>query len=122
VHELKRSSCSKRAFQNQLKKWNFQRRHIPAVKRPEVVAAIEELWKQHVKPKEMLQILNEEKGFEIGARELAKLRTDNNWFLRARNGMEEGELARPALVAEAKASPVSLRQAFSNPYVTKTRG
>ena len=91
VRKLIRSFSSKRAFQNQLKLWNFQKRHIPAAKRPEVVAAVEQLWKDHMAPKEMLRVLNEERGFDVGARELARLRADNKWYIRARNGTEEKE-------------------------------
>ncbi|MCJ1245922.1 hypothetical protein MMC30_003126 [Trapelia coarctata] len=102
VHKLTWTFFSKRAFQNQLKLWNFQKRHIPAAKRPEVVAAVEQLWKEHVAPKEMLRILNEERGFEVGARELARLRADNKWFIRARNGTEEKEAASSAVGAGDK--------------------
>lgn len=43
----------------------------------------------------MLRILNEERGFEVGARELVRLRAENQWFIRARNTMGEEEVARP---------------------------
>ena len=85
-HELTISlSNSKRAFQNQIKKWHFRPHRIPASKNFTLIETVKELWEQHVLPTEMLRILNEEMGFEVKKKELNNLRHSHDLYFRAPN-------------------------------------
>ncbi|MCJ1398351.1 hypothetical protein MMC11_001549 [Xylographa trunciseda] len=76
---------SKRAFQNQISKWNFPPHRIPASKNPTLIEVVKELWKQHVLPAEMLRVLNGEKGFVVKKKELDNLRHSLGLYFRAPN-------------------------------------
>ncbi|MCJ1380637.1 hypothetical protein MMC17_003745 [Xylographa soralifera] len=79
---------SKRAFQNQIAKWNFPPSRIPALKNLTLIEAVKELWKQHVLPAEMLRVLNEEKGFVVKKKELNNLRHSLGLYFRAPNAQK----------------------------------
>ncbi|MCJ1434481.1 hypothetical protein MMC27_003850 [Xylographa pallens] len=76
---------SKRAFQNQIARWNFLPSRIPASKNLALIEVVKELWKQHVRPAEMLRVLNEEKGFMVKKKELNNLRHSLGLYFRAPN-------------------------------------
>ncbi|CAL5869337.1 uncharacterized protein PFLUO_LOCUS3566 [Penicillium psychrofluorescens] len=78
---------SKRAFQNQFKRWGFPSKQNPAHKNVELVARIKQLWETNTTQRDMLRILNEE-GFDIKERELMRVRAKNRWLLRVPNGMK----------------------------------
>lgn len=75
---------SKRAFQTQIKKWNFPSKHHPATKNEALVQRVLELWRKNTSQKEMLLILQSE-GFDIKDRELTRVRHNNQWRLRIAN-------------------------------------
>ena len=79
---------SKRAFQSQLKKWVFPSKRTSTAENLELVGAVEELWKQHVPPKEMRVVLKE-KGYDLGERKLARLRASQGLYIRAPNALKQ---------------------------------
>jgi hypothetical protein len=82
------SSSSKRAYQQQFRKWKFPSKHNPAYKNDHLVARVKELWERNLPQTEMLRILTEEDGFDIKDRELTRVRAINRWLLRMPNGTQ----------------------------------
>ncbi|KAI9890598.1 MAG: hypothetical protein M1814_003796 [Vezdaea aestivalis] len=76
---------SKRAFQQQFKRWGFETKQHPAHRNDALVARVKELWESNVYQKDMLTILRSE-GFEVNDRELNRLRIHHRWLLRIPNG------------------------------------
>ncbi|MCJ1391871.1 hypothetical protein MMC18_004738 [Xylographa bjoerkii] len=76
---------SKRAFQNQVSKWNFPTHRTPALKNLTLIKVVKELWEQHILPAEMLRVLNQEKGFVVKEKELNNLRHSLGFYFRAPN-------------------------------------
>ncbi|KAL9610602.1 MAG: hypothetical protein Q9167_004704 [Letrouitia subvulpina] len=76
---------SKRAFQTQIKKWNFPPKHNPASNNVDLVNRVEDLWKHNTHQKDMLAILHDEGFNRLSDRELARIRSKNNWKLRVPN-------------------------------------
>ena len=79
---------SKRAFQQQFRRWGFPSKQNPAHRNAELVARVKELWEANCTQRDMLKTLNEE-GYEIKERELMRLRAKNRWLLRIPNGMKQ---------------------------------
>jgi hypothetical protein len=79
---------SKRAFQQQFRRWGFPSKQNPAHRNAELVERVKELWEANYTQREMLKTLTEE-GFEIKERELMRLRAKNRWLLRIPNGMKQ---------------------------------
>ena len=71
-----------------------------------LVGRVKELWERNLSQNEMLRILTEEDGFDIGKRGLMRLRTQNRWLLRAPNGFTP-EPASPAHVSQSSSSSQS---------------
>ncbi|ETN46006.1 uncharacterized protein HMPREF1541_00189 [Cyphellophora europaea CBS 101466] len=82
---------SKRAFQQQFRRWGFPSKQNPAHRNAELVERVKELWEANYTQREMLKTLNEE-GYEIKERELMRLRAKNRWLLRIPNGMKTHSL------------------------------
>lgn len=80
-------SPSKRAFQQQFRRWGFPSKQNPAHRNAELVERVKELWENNYSQRDMLKTLNEE-GFEIKERELMRLRAKNRWLLRIPNGLK----------------------------------
>ncbi|GAB1310020.1 Clr5 domain-containing protein [Madurella fahalii] len=80
---------SRRSFQGTFSRWGFPNRLNPAYKNERLVARVRELWEQNLNQKEMLRILVDEEGFQIGERELARIRSKNGWLLRSSAGYGE---------------------------------
>jgi hypothetical protein len=76
---------SKRAFQQQFRRWGFPSKQNPAHRNADLVARVKELWENNYTQPQMLQTLTEE-GYEIKERELMRLRAKNRWLLRIPNG------------------------------------
>ncbi|KAJ4290751.1 hypothetical protein N0V88_006500 [Collariella sp. IMI 366227] len=76
---------SRRAFQGAFSRWGFPNKINPAYKIPELVDRVKELWQKNYKQKEMVQTLQEE-GYEIGDREVVRIRQRNKWLMRTTNG------------------------------------
>ncbi|KAL9036532.1 MAG: hypothetical protein Q9214_006093, partial [Letrouitia sp. 1 TL-2023] len=76
---------SKRAFQTQIKKWNFPPKHNPVGNNVDLVSRVEDLWKHNTHQKDMLAILHDEGFNRLSDRELARIRSKNNWKLRVPN-------------------------------------
>lgn len=79
---------SKRAFQQQFRRWGFPSKQNPAHRNVELVERVKQLWEANYTQREMLKTLNEE-GYEIKERELMRLRAKNRWLLRIPNGMKQ---------------------------------
>ncbi|KAI4092616.1 MAG: hypothetical protein LQ339_007864 [Xanthoria mediterranea] len=76
---------SKRAFQSQIKRWNFPSKHIPSHADPNVVARVRELWARNISQKEMLAMLREECSPSLTERQLSHIREKEGLKLRAPN-------------------------------------
>ncbi|KAI4118653.1 MAG: hypothetical protein LQ345_001345 [Seirophora villosa] len=73
---------SKRAFQTQIKKWNFPSKHTPIHTDAALVDRVRQLWAQNVSQKNMLATLHSE-GFEnVTDRELTRIRDREGLKLR----------------------------------------
>ncbi|KAI4128392.1 MAG: hypothetical protein LQ341_006683 [Variospora aurantia] len=73
---------SKRAFQTQIKKWNFPSKHAPLLTDAALVDRVRRLWAQNVSQKNMLATLHSE-GFEtVNERELTRIRDREGLKLR----------------------------------------
>ena len=79
---------SKRAFQQQFRRWQFPSKQNPAHRNLDLVARVKELWENNSTQAEMLKTLNEE-GFELKERELMRLRAKHRLLLRIPNGMKQ---------------------------------
>ncbi|MCJ1462413.1 hypothetical protein MMC07_001014 [Pseudocyphellaria aurata] len=102
---------SKRAFQSQFaNKWRFPSKHNAARSNEDLVARVGELWGKNTSQKDMMQILTQE-GYELTDRALSKIRKDNEWTLRATNGMK------PQRVALAK-RPFPKEEEFQVPEIS----
>ncbi|KAK4170104.1 glutamyl-tRNA amidotransferase subunit A [Cladorrhinum sp. PSN259] len=73
---------SRRAYQGAFSRWKFPNKQNPAYKNEQLVARIKELWEQNYNQRDMLRILNEEEGYDIGEREVQRIRTRHNLLLR----------------------------------------
>ncbi|KAL8995384.1 MAG: hypothetical protein Q9169_004861 [Polycauliona sp. 2 TL-2023] len=76
---------SKRAFQSQIKRWNFPSKHVPSHADPILVARVQGLWAQNVSQKDMLAILREELSPDLTERQLSHIREKEGLKLRAPN-------------------------------------
>ncbi|KAL8761012.1 MAG: hypothetical protein Q9184_002825 [Pyrenodesmia sp. 2 TL-2023] len=73
---------SKRAFQTQIKRWNFPPKHTPAYTDSTLVNRVRQLWAQNVSQKNMLEVLHGE-GFDaVTERELTRVRDKEGLKLR----------------------------------------
>ena len=79
---------SKRAFQQQFRRWQFPSKQNPAHRNVDLVARVKELWENNYSQAEMLKTLNSE-GFELKERELMRLRAKHRLLLRIPNGMKQ---------------------------------
>jgi Clr5 domain len=79
---------SKRAFQQQFRRWQFPSKQNPAHRNVELVARVRELWENNYTQADMLKTLNNE-GFELKERELMRLRAKHRLLLRIPNGMKQ---------------------------------
>ncbi|KAL9581551.1 MAG: hypothetical protein Q9212_003837 [Teloschistes hypoglaucus] len=73
---------SKRAFQTQIKRWNFPAKHIPIHSDAALVERVRQLWTQNVSQKNMLLRLHNEGFQKITERELTRVRDRENLKLR----------------------------------------
>ena len=87
---------SKRAYQEQFRRWNFPPKQNPAHKNDRLVARVRELWERNLPQAEMLRVLADE-GFEIKHRELMRVRRRNRWLLRVANPTDGAKSATPDL-------------------------
>lgn len=78
---------SKRAFQQQFRRWQFPSKQNPAHRNLDLVARVKELWENNNTQAEMLKTLNNE-GYDIKERELMRLRAKHRLLLRIPNGMK----------------------------------
>jgi hypothetical protein len=81
---------SKRAFQQQFRRWGFPSKQNPAHRNPQLVERVKELWEANYTQRDMLTTLEQE-GFEIKERELMRLRAKHRWLLRIPNGMKQAD-------------------------------
>jgi Clr5 domain len=88
MHDNYNFNPSKRAFQQQFRRWHFPSKQNPAHKIPELVARVKELWENNYTQRDMLKTLNDE-GFELKERELMRLRAKHRLLLRIPNGMKQ---------------------------------
>ncbi|KAK3309515.1 uncharacterized protein B0T15DRAFT_497780 [Chaetomium strumarium] len=84
---------SRRSYQANFARWGFPNKLNPAYKNEQLVARVRELWETNVKQKDMISILVNE-GYEIGEREVARIRAKNGWLLRGPNPSELGRRRR----------------------------
>ncbi|KAK3393811.1 hypothetical protein B0H63DRAFT_28926 [Podospora didyma] len=101
---------SRRAFQAQFRKWDFPTKYKPAFKNTTLVARVRELWEQNISHKEMLRVLVEEDGFQIGERELARVRHKHGLRLRDPGGFGVFRNQPSASLAAAAASQHGVKQ------------
>ncbi|KAI4170928.1 MAG: hypothetical protein LQ343_004586 [Gyalolechia ehrenbergii] len=73
---------SKRAFQTQIKKWNFPSKHTPLQTDGALVNRIRQLWAQNISQRNMLAILHDEGFQSITERELTRIRDKEGLKLR----------------------------------------
>ncbi|KAL8936938.1 MAG: hypothetical protein Q9211_003940 [Gyalolechia sp. 1 TL-2023] len=73
---------SKRAFQTQIKKWNFPSKHTPPQTDGVLVNRIRQLWAQNISQRNMLAILYDEGFQSITERELTRIRDKEGLKLR----------------------------------------
>ncbi|KAL9596888.1 MAG: hypothetical protein Q9219_005514 [cf. Caloplaca sp. 3 TL-2023] len=73
---------SKRAFQAQIKKWNFPSKHTPVQIDNALVDRVRQLWAQNISQKNMLAILQQEGFSNITERELTRIRDKEGLKLR----------------------------------------
>ncbi|KAH6853340.1 hypothetical protein B0I37DRAFT_359038 [Chaetomium sp. MPI-CAGE-AT-0009] len=76
---------SRRAFQGAFSRWGFPNKLNPAYKNEQLVARIRELWERNHTQKEMVSMLADE-GYEVGDREVARIRSKNGWLMRTNGG------------------------------------
>ncbi|KAL8839211.1 MAG: hypothetical protein Q9170_001817 [Blastenia crenularia] len=76
---------SKRAFQTQIKKWNFPSKHTPLHVDTTLVDRVRQLWAQNISQKNMLAILQEEGFTNLTERELTRVRDKEGLKLRVGN-------------------------------------
>ncbi|TLS28954.1 hypothetical protein PpBr36_00696 [Pyricularia pennisetigena] len=72
---------SKRAFQQQLRKWNFPSKQVGAHRNAPLVDRVRELWEANHSQADMLRVLHEE-GYDVSARQLLRIRAHHRWLLR----------------------------------------
>ena len=89
---------SKRAFQQQFRRWQFPSKQNPAHRNLDLVARVKELWENNYSQAEMLKTLNNE-GFELKERELMRLRAKHRLLLRIPNGMKQSNTSAEELSA-----------------------
>ncbi len=89
---------SKRAFQQQFRRWQFPSKQNPAHRNVDLVARVKELWENNYSQAEMLKTLNNE-GFELKERELMRLRAKHRLLLRIPNGMKQSNASAEDLSA-----------------------
>ncbi|KAL8640355.1 MAG: hypothetical protein Q9228_002710 [Teloschistes exilis] len=83
---------SKRAFQTQIKRWNFPAKHVPVHSDAALVERVRQLWTQNVSQKNMLLTLHNEGFQKMTERELTRVRDRENLKLRVasvKNGKEK---------------------------------
>ncbi|KAL8939470.1 MAG: hypothetical protein Q9216_003337 [Gyalolechia sp. 2 TL-2023] len=73
---------SKRAFQTQIKKWNFPSKHTPLQTDGVLVDRVRQIWAQNISQKHMLAILHDEGFQSITERELTRIRDKEGLKLR----------------------------------------
>ncbi|KAL8673073.1 MAG: hypothetical protein Q9168_002496 [Polycauliona sp. 1 TL-2023] len=78
-------TAGKRAFQSQIKRWNFPSKHVPSHADPILVTRVQELWAQNVSQKDMLAMLREEVSSDLTERQLSHIREKEGLKLRAPN-------------------------------------
>ncbi|KAL8688111.1 MAG: hypothetical protein Q9218_005891 [Villophora microphyllina] len=99
---------SKRAFQTQIKRWNFPPKHVPAHSDTALVDRVRQLWAQNVSQKNMLLALHEE-GFQtITERELTRIRDREGLKLRTAS-------VKPHMCTSSQADPMK-EKGPSNAY------
>ncbi|KAL8732980.1 MAG: hypothetical protein Q9166_002378 [cf. Caloplaca sp. 2 TL-2023] len=76
---------SKRAFQSQIKKWNFPSKHVPAHLDTSLVDRVRQLWAQNLSQKDMLGTLHEEGFQDLTERDLTRIREKEGLKLRVNN-------------------------------------
>ncbi|KAL9628247.1 MAG: hypothetical protein Q9204_006007, partial [Flavoplaca sp. TL-2023a] len=76
---------SKRAFQSQIKRWDFPSKHVPSHADPVLVDRVRQLWAQNVSQKDMLAMLREECSPNLTERQLSHIREKEDLKLRAPN-------------------------------------
>ncbi|KAK4041573.1 amidase signature domain-containing protein [Parachaetomium inaequale] len=76
---------SRRAFQGAFCRWGFPNKLNPAYKNEQLVARVRELWERSLSQKEMVATLTEE-GYDVGEREVARIRFKNGWLMRTITG------------------------------------
>lgn len=72
---------SKRAYQQQLRKWNFPSKQVGAHRNAPLVDRVRQLWEANHSQAEMLRVLHDE-GYDVSARQLLRLRAHHRWLLR----------------------------------------
>ncbi|TLD13488.1 uncharacterized protein PgNI_04361 [Pyricularia grisea] len=72
---------SKRAFQQQLRKWNFPSKQVGAHRNAPLVDRVRELWEANHSQADMLCTLHDE-GYDVSARQLLRIRAHHRWLLR----------------------------------------
>ncbi|TLD27218.1 hypothetical protein PspLS_04394 [Pyricularia sp. CBS 133598] len=72
---------SKRAFQQQLRKWNFPSKQVGAHRNAPLVDRVRELWEANHSQADMLRVLHDE-GYDVSARQLLRIRAHHRWLLR----------------------------------------
>ncbi|KAK4462074.1 hypothetical protein QBC42DRAFT_225849 [Cladorrhinum samala] len=77
---------SRRAYQGAFSRWKFPTKQNPAYKDERLIERIKELWEKNYNQRDMLRILNEEDGYDIGEREVQRIRTRHNLLLREIGG------------------------------------
>ncbi|KAL8813914.1 MAG: hypothetical protein Q9223_006825 [Gallowayella weberi] len=76
---------SKRAYQSQIKKWNFPSKHIPVHLDHGLIGRVRELWAQNIGQKNMLAILQAEGSPDLTERDLTRMREREGLKLRVNN-------------------------------------
>ncbi|KAL8706088.1 MAG: hypothetical protein Q9201_000853 [Fulgogasparrea decipioides] len=95
---------SKRAFQTQIKKWNFPSKHVPAHTDAALVDRVRQLWAQNVSQKNMLLTLHNEGYQDITERELTRIRDREGLKLRVASVKETPKSRTSTTPAEARLS------------------
>ncbi|KAM7198263.1 hypothetical protein V8F20_006290 [Naviculisporaceae sp. PSN 640] len=72
-----------RTYIHKFKAWKFPPREIPKWKDEALVARVKELWARNLSVPQMLQVLNDEDGYDIEERTLQRLRSVHGLFLRS---------------------------------------
>ncbi|KAL2136512.1 hypothetical protein VTI74DRAFT_3337 [Chaetomium olivicolor] len=92
---------SRRAFQGAFSRWGFPNKLNPAYKNEQLVARVKELWENNYNQKDIVRTLVDE-GYDIGDREVTRIRLKNGWLMRTNVGYgNESALRQPSQGADA---------------------